>query len=157
MAVSVRSRAHRVLVGTPGFTKAGEINQLPQLKGTPLPLRHDEELIGVWETASGELEGVVLVTTDGLYDWDGHNWRKHCYRDISNSEWPPEGKNNPQALPLRMKDGTQRKLFVKESGVFTFTRFVDRVVEDLKVAATGGKYTGHIDYASLECGGSQSA
>jgi|ERR1051325_3989660 hypothetical protein len=134
MPVSVESRIHRTLRKLDRFKECDHWAQLPQLEGIPSPLTSGEKLIGAYENIPMRVDQILLFTNLGLHLWNGVSWQTLNYADIVGTDWPKESKNKATTLVIRMKNGRHETIPVA-GALFEVMRFIDRVIEDIKLKA----------------------
>lgn len=136
-AVSTFSRAHRAFRDTPRFRFA---------RTNPEALRWVEELIdfdrsmgdtiGVYNNPQPVQPAAIIVAAGGLIVLENNSRWSVAFADIESIHSPSAADDNPDIV-LALRSGAKEVLRVAGSvgrfrDVFSFVRFLDRVLEDEK-------------------------
>lgn len=134
--VPVSSRVHRILRPLTHFQYFG-----PEGPPVPeeLPLMKEESLIGAYLNDPPSLRNAVIVTNFSLLLESHGAWAPIHYSSVSRVV-SPTSKEGVRYLDLVLADGSTARVPIhggteRTSDAFEFLRFLDRVLEDRRLAS----------------------
>lgn len=132
--ITVASRAHRALRNLGRFKFGPDAHTIfPLVDHT---LRGYGEVVGVYENPPGVDPAFVVVTDRALGCAGAGDQRWILFDDIATTHGPAE-KLVDDAITIVLKSGTRTQIRIADGDgrfkdVFSFVRFIDRVIEDRK-------------------------
>lgn len=136
------SRAKRILKPMQYF-KAAFKDGLP-VYASRIPIHDNEELIGIYENHSEDIDACIVVTNRRVLLESGGQWKSVVYAQIAVIETPePTGvQEDPPGLRVRLTTGASEIVPVhgrhgRFFDLFEFSRFLARAREDVRRGLRG--------------------
>lgn len=132
--MNVKSRLHRTIKNFENYHELNDENSKLLLEN--LDLLEDEVCYGVYENTPEKKEERIAITNKGLCIWRKNEWVRIYYLDIKEIRME-ENKQTIDSLTLILLNDVTFQLPIKGhkgkfKDIFNFTRFLDRVISDLK-------------------------
>ena len=130
--IPVTSRIHRILKSMPRFKNS----EAPETKELILKLNLKDDIHGIYFNDQDVDPRYILIGETGLHCVNESTVREISYATIASTILPE--KTGEKSLGIRFKNRSELNLIVsgvqheRFYDVFEFSRFVDRVVEDLR-------------------------
>lgn len=130
---SVEARSHRILKKLPNYQAAASIQNLSHYVEM-ISLEKEEVIIGVYERLTRDINELIVVTNKGMFFTEDGVMSSFQYKQIKYIETPKE--LGEEKLVIHILENKTVILSVKGDEkfqhIFTFLRFLDRVLSDIQ-------------------------